>query len=239
MKIKFFIFITLLLLVTKANLAAENKISIPPLFTAHFELYKNGLHVADTTYQLSKKDNIFFFRSTINVTGLLSLFSDDKIIEKSSFKITDNEFNLINYQFIQSGKTQLSIHSTVDTKQKAISTTINNEAPLLKRFIKQPWDKLSILLALMTSVKDQKETVSFNVLDRNDIKPYDFTYAGSQEIELGEDEWKLAVLWKRQDDTKETIFFLDPEAYFIPLKIEQFKNHTLNATLLLSGLTWN
>ena len=239
MKTKHFLLITLLLLFNKTIFAAETEIRIPLAFTAHFELYKNGLHVADTKYQLSKKDNNFLFRSVTKLTGLLSLFSDDKITEESTFEVSDKKFNLIKYQFIQSGGTQLTINSTVDVKKKNISTVINNDNPHISKFTQQPWDKLSVLLALMTSVKDQKETISFKVLDKSEIKNYDFTYAGTKEIELEEDEWKQTVLWARQGDTKKTIFFLDPNAYYIPIKIEQFKNNKLTATLLLSELTWN
>ena len=227
-----------LMLTSPATQATDLKPEIPALFTAHFELYKSGIPVANTTYQLSKKDN-YYFQSTTKLKGLFSLFSDEEITEKSSFQITSTDYYPVNYSFQQTGENPLSVSSTTNLKDKTISTTINNQAPVKITFDEVPWDKLSILLALMNSAKDQDSTLSFDVLDRGQIKNYSFSYAGIEEIELEEDEWKKTVLWKRQDKNKETIFFLDPERHYIPVKIEQFKNHKLNATLWLQQLIWN
>ena len=227
------------LLLSSFAQATDLRTGIPASFVAQFELYKSGLPVANTTYQLSGKDNHYSFQATTRLKGLLSLFSDKQIIETSVFQLSSSEYYPLSYQFQQTGDKAKSIKSTINSEDKTISTIINNQPPININFKQPPWDKLSILLALMTSANGHDDKLAFEVLDRGKIKNYDFIYAGIEEIELEEDEWKKTVLWKRQDNNKKTLFFLDPGRRYIPIKIEQFKNQELTATLWLKELIWN
>lgn len=209
----------------------------PPAFNATFELYKSGLAVAETKYQLRHQSQIHFASST-HLTGFASLFSNDTIIEESIFDATTaTAIKLKRYKFKQTGEENKNIVSSIDWQQQKITTTINKQAATTSTFKKTLWNKHSVLLALMTHANDEKKALTFNVLDKGIVKKYSFRFIGSKEIEL-DDEWVKTAVWKRENSHKKTIFYLDPTEHHIPLKIEEYKNQQLRAALWLTELNW-
>lgn len=210
----------------------------PPAFNATYEINKSGLVVAEIKYQLSHQQQTRFTSVTL-LTGLASLFSNNKITEESLFETTTPAtIQLQQYQFQQTGDETQSINSKINWQQKNITTTINKEAPIISSFTQTLWDKHSAFLALMTHANDQKKSLVFNTLDKGIIKPYNFKFIRTKEIELDDDEWKQAAVWQIENYKKRVIFYLDPNNLYIPLKIEEYRNSRLRATLWLTELNW-
>ena len=223
-------------LICSATVTAET--FFPPAFNATYEINKSGLVVAETKYQLSHQQQTRFTSVTL-LTGLASLFSNNKITEESVFKTTTPvTIQLQQYQFQQTGDDSQSINSVISWQQQSITTTINKETPIISSFTQTLWDKHSAFLALMTHANDQKKSLVFNTLDKGIIKPYNFKFIRTKEIELDDDEWKQAVVWQIENHKKRVIFYLDPNNHYIPLKIEEYRNSRLRATLWLTELNW-
>ncbi len=231
-------FIGVLLICSTAIKAEQKDNLFPADFSAVFELYKSGMAVAETEYRLHSQQQINF-QSTTTLKGLASLFSNDKIVEESQFEITTPaSVQLKHYQFKQTGDKNKNIHSVVNWHQQNIKTTIDEQPVITSSFTQIIWDKHSVLLALMSQANDQKKTLSFNTLDQGKIKQYNFSFIGTKEIELDDDEWKQTSIWQRENNSKKIIFYLDPNDHYIPLKIEEYKNQRLRATLWLKELNW-
>jgi Protein of unknown function (DUF3108) len=210
----------------------------PPAFNAVFELYKKGLGIAETKYQLRHQSQVHFTSNT-HLIGFASLFSNDTVIEESVFDVTTPAaIKLKHYQFEQTGEKSKSIVSAIDWQQQKITTTINKQAAITSTFKQTLWNKHSVLLALMTHANDEKKTLVFNALDKGIVKQYSFRFIGTKEIELDDDEWKKTAVWQRENSHKKTIFYLDPTEHHIPLKIEEYRNQQLRATLWLTELNW-
>ncbi len=214
----------------------------PPAFDATYEMNKSGLVVAETKYQLSHQQQTLFASVTL-LTGFSSLFGNDKITEESLFKATTpatipTAIQLQQYQFHQTGDESKSINSTVNWQQQNITTTINEQAPIISVFADTLWDKHSIFLALMTHANNQKQALVFNTLDKGLVKTYNFKFIGTKEIELDDDEWKPVAIWQIENFKKKLIFYLDLNDHFIPLKIEEYRHSRLRATLWLTELNW-
>lgn len=226
------------LLLLSVNLHAENQTGdFPANFTARYELHKSGLAIAETQYQLSRDQQNIFFDSVTQRKGLFSLFGDERITEKTLFTISDtHNIQLKSYQYSQTGEKIKTVHSHVDWDKQSISTVIDNHPPSTIRFNDMIWDKHSVLLALMSQAKGKKKLLSFQVLDKSIVKTFEFSFIGTKEIEFNEDEWKISTVWQRSHQSRTTIFYLDPTTAFIPLKIEQYKNKKLRATLWLTEL---
>lgn len=224
------------LLICSTPVTAETL--FPPAFNATYEMNKSGLVVAETKYQLNHQQQTRFTSVTL-LTGLASLFSNNKITEESLFKATTPAtIQLQQYQFYQTGDESKSINSTVNWQQQNITTTINEQAPIISAFADTLWDKHSIFLALMTHANDQKPALVFNTLDKGLVKTYNFKFVGTKEIELDDDEWKPVAIWQIENPKKKLIFYLDLNDHFIPLKIEEYRHSRLRATLWLTELNW-
>ena len=232
-----------MLLLSNTFLKADELISrFPADFSARYELYKNGLPLAETEYRLSRQKQIRFSAST-ELTGLMSLFGDDSILEETLFDITSpKEIKIRHYQFEQSGNSPQSINSAVNWQTKTISTTINDKPVLNNTFKHAFWDKHSVFLALMIHASSDKDTLSFPTLDQGEIKQYKFRLIGQKEIEVSDgtndDVLINTVVWENIRNSKKTLFYLDPSESYIPLKIEQYKDQQLRATLWLNELKW-
>jgi len=211
---------------------------IPKNFVAQFSLYKSGFPIAETEYRFTRDKNNASFQHVSLPSGFTSLFSDNKVEEKSTLNTSENTLKVKTYQFTQTGDKNISISSRFNWNNKTIST-INNQQPATEtRFEHYVWDKLSTLLALMSYAHDQSTSIFLHSFDGVKIKKYELKYAGKREIELDDDEWIVSDIWKRKDGKKQVIFYLDPDKNYFPVKIEQYKNQKLRATLLLKQLKW-
>lgn len=229
-----FIFITPLPLL-QASPAIQH---IPKNFLAQFTLYKRGFPVAETTYQFTRDKNSAAFKHVSLPSGLTSLFSNNKVEEKSTLNASENTLKAKTYQFTQTGDKNISIDSRFDWKKKTISTSHNQQPATEISFEHYIWDKSSTLLALISLAHNQRKSIFLHSFDGIKIKKYKLEYAGQREIELDDDEWIVSDIWKRKDGKKQVIFYLDPNSSYFPVKIEQYKNNKLDATLLLKELKW-
>jgi len=217
---------------------------LPAPFTAIYELYKNGLLVAETRYQLKKTPQEIRFESNTQLRGLVSLFNDASINELSLFDNTSsNQIRLERYDFLQSGSNHQHISSIINWNKRRVATTINNKAVSYITFNPPLWDKNSILLALILNADKNLKQLSFQALNQDTIESYHFKNLGLKEIDVNEDEddekWKTVSIWQRRYENKTIIFYLDPLTYYLPVKIEKIKDQQLEATLWLTELNSN
>lgn len=210
---------------------------LPPAFNATFDFQKSGLTVAQIQYNLTHKQQSLFKTHT-TLSGLASIFSNDEITEESLFNLTPASLQLIHYQLKQTGKENKNINSVINWQQKNITTTINRQVAINNTFTNTLWDKNSVLLALMVHAGNKYKSLTFTTLDEDSIKEFKFDYIGTKDIELDNDEWKTTSIWQRKNNNKKVIFYLDPKDHYIPLKIEEYRNQRLRATLWLTELNW-
>lgn len=211
---------------------------LPPAFSASYELQKNGLPVAETNYTFSKTQPSAVFKSDTRLTGMASWFSNEQVTETSQLVLQANSIQVRHYQYLQTGNDNLSINSLFDPASQKINTTINQQPPVITDYHPPVWDKLSMLIALMSSAARLDKKLQLQTLDKGLIKKYQLIQKGYQEIEIDEDQWIKAQVWQRQHKNKKTVFYLDPSAHFLPLKIEQYKRDKRRATLLLKEIQW-
>ena len=211
---------------------------LPPSFIASYDLIKNGLPVAETQYRFEKTDNSADFSSTTELTGIAAWFSEDKASERSLLEITEKQIQVKHFQYQQSGKEELTIKSQFDQTSQQVTTRINQHAEVITSFTSPTWDKLSMLLALVSHASVSETSLEIDTLDKTEIRQYLVTHTGEQEIELDEDNWVKTMRWQRVNKNRKTVFYLDPAQHFIPVKIEQYKRDKRRATLLLKEIQW-
>jgi len=230
------LFIGVLLICSTAIKAGEVQTLPLKNFNAVFELYKNGLLVAESQYKYRQQQQPNF-ESSSQLKGFVSLFKKNKIAEKSFFDASSSHVQLTQYQYLQTGDNNKQITSLIDWERQRITTIKNDQQKIVTPFKNTIWDKHSLLLALMSNTQKNSQELNLQVLDKGLIKHYKFIYSGNKEIELDEDEWVVTSVWQRQTGNRKTIFYLDPKNHNIPLKIEQHKNQQ-QATLWLKEINW-
>lgn len=227
-----------LLLLACSTAEAISPKDLPAGFTAQYELFKSGLSLAERQYDFTKTDHIAHFSSTTRLTGLAAIFNNDQVDETSTLDLSGQQVQVTEYQYSQIGKKQQLINSSFNFQQQLITTIINGQPAIKTHYTQLVWDKLSILLALISAANDSEKTLTFQSLDKGQIKQYKLNQAGRKEIELYDDEWIDTIIWTREHGNKKVIFYLDP-SNSVPVKIEQYKQQKLQATLLLKALKWH
>ena len=213
-------------------------VDLPPAFSASYELIKNGLPVAETNYRFEKNKNSAEFTSNTELTGIAAWFSDEQANERSQLQLTKQQVQITHYHYQQTGKDARTIESQFDQTAMIVTTKVNQQAESKTSFTTQTWDKLSMLLALMSHAAANEQKLEISTLDKTEIRQYQLTRIAEQEIELDEDVWVKTIRWESLYKNRKTVFFLDPTRHFIPLKIEQFKRDKRRATLLLKEIQW-
>lgn len=243
MHIATLLFTTLLLLLSSSAFAFK----LPESFHAEYRLEKYNTTIAEMSLQLSRQDNQYTYKSVTQPYGMAALFSSDQVQETSTLYQNDNQSQLYlsSYEFKRKDKNNKNQQVDLKWSEQYVAN-INGVYGDKKFELKHQgilWDRLSIQLALIEDIKRSTDiptghSFTYNIIDRNQISEYRFSYEGKQNIQLGKYHYNTIKL-KRQHGSsdKVTIFWLARELDFIPVKVEHYKKSKLHMSMELSQFT--
>ena len=216
-----------------------------PAYEAHYDLYKKGISVANTSIKLRHIESGIEFSSYTYLTGFAAWLGDNKVREKSLLSNHNDILKLNSYEYIQQGDTEAHIQINLEQKNKIATTSIDKELIHKTPFETVLWDKLSVTLDIMqfaknTDVSGTIKNHSFNIINDGKIINYVLQYKGQREIELDDDEWVMTQRWQSQrlHSKRKKIFYLAPSMNYLPALIEQYKNEKLHTVLRLKQVNW-
>lgn len=233
----------MLLLLSSSSYAFK----LPESFLAEYRLEKYNTTIAEMSLQLSRQDNHYTYRSVTQPYGMAALFSSDQVQETSTLYQNDNQTQLYlsSYEFKRKDKNNKNQHIDLKWSEQYVAN-INGVYGDKKFELKHQgilWDRLSIQLALIEDIKRSTDiptghSFTYNIIDRNKISEYRFSYEGKQNIQLGKYHYNTIKL-KRQHGSsdKVTIFWLARELDFIPVKVEHYRKSKLHMSMELSQFT--
>lgn len=238
-KLKLNIIVIGLMLIPGQGLQAES-LQLPPPYHASYQLLKNGIPVANADFVLKYDEQRIHFSSVSKVSGLAAMFRKDEIHESSVLDRQHNPPRLIEYQYRHTGgKKKRAVSIRIDWQSKTAQTI--NDGKSTNTPVTEPlWDRFSIQLPIMHAAGRSHDKQQFKVIDKNQLKVFTVEYLGHEKIETNLDQWIETDQWQSQAEssTRKTVFWLAPNQHYLPIKIEQYKNGDLNATLLLSNVQW-
>lgn len=226
------LFLTLLFVLNP--LRAAESLSPEP-FEAEYSLYSKGLEVAKIKRTFKPHtDGTYIYESYSQTTGMLALFRDDKIIERSHWRQTDSGFQPIEYVYKHNGsKKNRNVYIDFNWSARQVRMRVNDDHWQMDL---EPGtlDKMLYQLAIMRDLEQGISEISYRVADGGKMKTYTFETFDSESVHTPYGDFKaLKVERYRDDRERETILWCVEELDYLPVKVVNIEPDGLKTTALL------
>ena len=239
------LFIHLFSSVTAAEILLTDKFILPPQHTSYYELEKYGAHLGDMVNNLTYDNKIVTYTSTAIAKGLATLFISDDPTELSILNIQENNsLQQKSYQYTQ-GKNhkknqridflwdldkQLNIQGTYKHKDYAIKTT----------GIVWARQVLPILMSNDLQHDEKKINNAFFIANKGSINNFSYAFETKEALKLNKKTFEvLKFKIQKHGSRRFTYAWLSKTHYYLPLKLEQYKDNKLNIRMLMTKLKYH
>ena len=210
---------------------------LPQDFRASYTFTRNGMRVGEVKRSLrATSDGMYIYESVSEATGFMSLFINDKIIERSTWAYVKDKPQPLQYIYIRSGgKKKRNVKLSFDWAQGIVINTINND-PWQMPVPPDTQDKLVYQLTLMLDLRTGAKDLYYTIADGGKLKDYAFTVVGEETVDtpLG----KLgAIKIQRVDDKRNTTIWCAKALNYLPVRIEQDEKDNSRLTMLIKNVT--
>lgn len=215
--------------------------SLPPPFTAVYEVKYSGATIAETTFSMDMPggSDLYELRSVTEPRGLAALIRYGDVVEVSRFKINGDRFVPIDYRFndgTRKGKRNSTIffdwpHSSAQSSYKntdANHTLIGNEL-----------DRMLLQLQVMADMQAGKAVKAYRIIDRNEIKQYNFEILGQEVLSTSSGQFKTVRLRRQRPGSRRaTLIWASVDHHYVPVKMIQTIDERPNVVLTVTSLTF-
>lgn len=213
-------------------------------FTVTYSVGNNLITAGNASLTLSKlDDSLWRYQLTTSPIGVFKLTGKGNIEETSTLQfIQAPEEGLLlrgaSYQYRQDKERRRAVDATFDWAAETLEWTRRGEtqsAPLTDGPI---IDRLSVTLAVMSALRQGKETMQYRVFDNGRIKNVIFSVQGEDQLDtsLGSLDTVRVLRINAEGSSRSTITWFAPSLNYVPVKIEQLKRGELVARLTLKSL---
>lgn len=216
----FYLSLVGLILAFPAATHAEEK--HPPLtpFSAQYHVKKFGLKIGEMETQLILQENdTYLFTSSSRTTGMVSIFREDNVTEKTLLQWLNGKIKPLDYSFIQTGKKSREISVKFNWQEKIY---LKNDEGHTTSLPLEPdtLDRMSYQLAIMHDLKVNRRPLTYSIVERKGIIPLDFEITGEENIELPLGRFKTIVIKRTHENNKrQTVLWCAQELAYFPVKI--------------------
>jgi hypothetical protein len=228
--------IALLLTFTSgATLAATE---CPQPFRITFDVQWHGMGAGTSTLELKKKGtNDYVYRSSNTARGVFRLALPDTITQVSEFSIVDGMVVPSHYEGDDgSSDTDRDVSLKFDWTAKRVTGTAENK-PVDQPLQPGVQDSLSVQVALMCMLAAGKAPESFRLIDKDEVKEYQYTHEGEAKLDtpLGKLD---TVIYKSQKtgSSRATTLWIAPSLGYLPVRAEQAKRGKRELQLTLKSV---
>ncbi len=208
----------------------------PTPFKAEYSLHSKGFEVAHITRLFRPlPDGTYIYESNSHTVGVLSLFRDDRIVERSHWQPTDSGFQPLHYTYRHTGsKKNRDVKIDFDWKNSKVSMWVNDDH---WQMTLEPGtlDKMVYQLAVMRDLQRGLETFHYRIADGGKMKSYNFEAFKQEPVQTpyGDFDNALKVERFRDDRERETIFWCVPQLDYLPVKVVNIEPDGLKTTAVL------
>lgn len=211
----------------------------PAPFEAEYSLYSKGLKVAHIKRVFrSLEDGSYIYESRSHPVGLLAMFRDDRIVERSHWQQSENGFRPIKYIYKHSGsKKNRDVKIDFDWDKSKVRMQVNDNHWQMD-LETGTLDKMLYQLAVMRDLKHGREKFSYRIADGGKMKSYNFEALEHESVETPHGNFEaLKVERFRDDRERETIFWCVQELDYLPVKVINIEPDGLQTMALLESYT--
>jgi hypothetical protein len=196
------------------------------------------MNAGTSTLELTRKGpNTFVYKSTNTPRGLFKLALPGTITQESTFAIIDGEVVPAIYRGDDgTSDTDRDVSLNFDWSNRQVTGTAEDK-PVNQPLEPGVQDSLSVQVALMCALAAGKAPASFRLIDKDEVKEYQYTREG--EATLDTPVGKLdTVIYKSQKagSSRATRMWIAPSLGYLPVKAEQSKRDKRELQLTLRAV---
>lgn len=224
----------LILLALPLNLTAAE---IKP-FTAQYDIRFSGLSGEAVTSLVRNANGIFVLENRVSAKGLARLIRSGDAVDRSEFVIENDNLVPISFESDDgSRKNKRGNTITFDWKEHSASTEYKGEIQTLK-LEAGTLDRQLMQLAMMSDLTDGQTEVTYNVVDRMDIKIYSIAVVAEERIEVPAGNYDVVRVERiNPGSSRSTIFWCAPSLDYLTIKMEQLKDGKSIGTMSLTEIS--
>ena len=197
-------------------------------FTAVYEVSRNDTPIGMRTHRLTKNSDGFTYQSTMQATGLASLFKPEKITELSHWQLKNNQVIPLHYEYHDHNSKKRHAQLEFDWQNHTVTNKIGNK-PWKMSIPDGTQDKFSYMLALMQDLQHGKRETRYKIADGGHLKTYHFKVLGNETLTtpLGTFETLKLQRLRKNKKNRRTFLWVLPTQNHLPIKIQQHKDDNI------------
>jgi len=158
--------------------------TLPERFYAEYALRTSGMTVARSELSLTPAaDGRFVYELRVALAGIVSLFRDDKTVERSEWRYrAGDRLQPLDYRYRRTGAEPNDVSIAFDWEERVAHNTIRGESATVPLSV-GTLDKLSYLLALMRDLEQGKREVRYRIVEGGAITTYRLRAVGRERLD--------------------------------------------------------
>lgn len=202
--------------------AAQPAARIPEEFVARFELTTQGAKIGEAEWTVERLNaDTFVYQSRTVAAGVLSIVSDEEIVERSKWRLEDEKLKPLEYTYRRSGgRRDRNVAVTFDWDNMLAENTASGHTwrmPVPEGTL----DKLSYVLVLMKDLASDEPSLNYLIADGGRLKTYELRIEGEEHIDSALGSMETVIVRRlRNDEQRETLLWCAPRFGHLPVMIE-------------------
>jgi len=204
-------------------------------FKAHYIADWKGINVAvsDIEMKAGESPGEFVYRWSVAARGIFRVVYSDPVIQTSWFKVEDGHVRPYRYRGEQGGA---SLNVNFDWLDMRATGTAESK-PLDLHLKQGAQDLNSIQAEIMTDLRRGELPRSFQILDKDQLKDFDYVEEGDARIrtDLGELD-TIVVASQRPGNDRVLRMWFAPALGFIPVQAERSRHGSVEFSMHIKSL---
>ena len=212
--------------------------AVLPTYTATYQVEYKGRNagLADFSVSYDAAQDVYTFRSSLKVKGLLRLIAPNAAVEHSVFVVRDGRIKPLEFRYedgSRKGGNNYQAHFDWDSKKVVLEGEQRIELDLASGTL----DRGSLQVALMRDMAARAALGPYVLADNDSLKTFEYTLLGEERMQtsLGE----LEVLRYRQQrvgSSASTSLWVAPELKYLPVRIERQRGDETDTIFVLQSV---
>ena len=251
--ISFYVQYSLLLVISAfflitGQVKASTEFKLPPGHKSSYSIEKYGTDVGNMYNELNLQNNQVQYISHTKATGFASLFVKNDLVETSVLnwfhKGATKTLQQQSYQLFRGEKHRKNQSISFDWSDAAAikitgsyknnTYTISSQQAVWGRHL------LPLIMSNELQTDNKTTTNTFYITDKGGRQLYTYTLEKSETLAFSDKDYPvLKFSINREGSNRMSYIWLSREHYYLPLKIEQYKDGKLNVSMLITSFTTN
>jgi len=205
--------------------SAPSAAACPQPFQVTFDVQWRGMGAGTSTLQLVRKGpNEYTYTSTNVARGIFRLALPDAITQTSDFSIVNGQVRPSTYVADDgSDDTSRDVSLKFDWEKNRV-TGIAEDKPVDQPLKPGVQDSLSVQIALMCALAAGESPKSFHLIDKDEVKEYQYTREGNATLDTPIGKLDTVVYTsQRQGASRLTRLWIAPSLGYLPVRAEQIR----------------